>query len=239
MPNTYFQFKQFIIHQDKAAMKVGTDGVLLGAWASVDKCSRILDAGTGTGLIAIMLAQRTENTLIEAIDVDKNAIIQAQENIALSPWSDRIKVIKSAIQDFNTEDQKVFDHVISNPPFFANSYKNKDISKAIARHTDTLSYSELIVAANRLTSEKGRLSVIIPFDTEADFCYVARQEGFFLKRILRIRPIPKRSYIRVLIELSKEPADSIDVNEMIIEDKGRHGYSDRYIDLTKDFYVKM
>lgn len=239
MANNYFQFKQFIIQQEKAAMKVGTDGVLLGAWACVENCHRILDVGTGTGLIALMLAQRNKKAEIQAIDIDEGAVLQAKENFIASPWNERLAVEQISVQNYKAEYTNKFDHIVSNPPYFNNSLKNNNQSKAMARHTHMLSFRELINSAILLTNENGKLSVVLPYGSEIDFCKTAQDEGFSLSRILRIKPTPKKSYSRVLIELTKQDKVTLYEEEMIIEDKGRHAYSDKYIELTKAFYIKM
>ncbi len=239
MANSYFQFKQFVVHQDKAAMKVGTDGVLLGAWANVEDCDKILDIGTGTGLIALMMAQRNANALITAIDIDDKAVRQASDNFKRSNWSDRLQVKQRALQDFVADCHEKFDHVVCNPPFFNKAYKSQDHSRNLARHTESLSYSELLKAAYELSCETGRLSVVLPFDSEHEFLELALHIGYHAVRITRIKPTPSKPFVRVLLELSKQFGAEAVIHQMIIEDKGRHGYSDEYIALTKDFYLKM
>ena len=167
-----FQFKQFTIYQDLCAMKVGTDGVLLGAWANGGK--RILDAGTGTGIIALMMAQRYPNAVVTAIDVDEGAVKQAQQNVVQSPFSQQITVLHNTLQEHQGE----YDAIISNPPFFIDSLAGPDEQRNVARHTQTLTYTELMQAAWRLLSDEGELSVVVPFDyrkrmeNEAIFCWI-------------------------------------------------------------------
>ncbi len=237
MANSYFKFKQFIVHQDKAAMKVGTDGVLLGAWSDVTCDREVLDVGTGTGLITLMLAQRNQSLQVTAIDVDEGAVQQAQHNFSLSNWTERLGVEKCALQNFDKEDS--FDHVICNPPYFDRAYKSDDHSRTLARHTDTLSFDELVAHAFRVTHTKARLSLVLPFDVEEQILMAASRVGWFPARILYVRPTPKKALVRILIEFSKSKTATLTTEELIIEDKGRHGYSDKYVALTKDFYLAM
>ncbi|WP_262325287.1 tRNA1(Val) (adenine(37)-N6)-methyltransferase [Carboxylicivirga litoralis] len=239
MANSYFQFKQFVVHQSKAAMKVGTDGVLLGAWADVEGCTTILDVGTGTGLIALMLAQRNAAAKIAAIDIDEGAVLQAKDNFGLSDWKERLQVKHSTLQAFVRDSNTMYDHVVCNPPFFNKAYKSDNHSRNLARHTESLSYLELIRNAYRVSHPRGKLSVVLPFDVEEEFKKMAIEEGFCPHRITRIKPTPQKSYVRVLIELSKQQIEQAEIDEMIIEDKGRHGYSDDYIALTKAYYLNM
>ncbi|MCG8578345.1 MAG: methyltransferase [Bacteroidales bacterium] len=239
MANSFFKFKQFLIHQDKAAMKVGTDGVLLGAWTNIGDAVNILDVGTGTGLISLMIAQRNQNASIVAIDIDKDAVSQACDNFTLSNWSKRLYVEHKPLQVFTEANIGNFDLVVCNPPFFNKAYKSDNHSRNLARHTESLSYEELIVNARKVTTKQGRLSVVLPFDVEQEFIESAKKENFYAYRITRIKPTPLKKYVRTLIEFSKNVVADIAINEMVIEDKGRHGYSDEYIALTKTFYLKM
>ncbi|WP_430814470.1 tRNA1(Val) (adenine(37)-N6)-methyltransferase [Carboxylicivirga sp. RSCT41] len=239
MANSYFKFKQFVVHQDKAAMKVGTDGVLLGAWVNVGNAVNFLDVGTGTGLIALMLAQRNSNACVTAIDIDKDAVSQASDNFAFSDWTERLKIVHNPLQEFAENNMEKFDHVVCNPPFFNNAYKSVNHSRNLARHTESLSFEDLIANAGRVSNSHGKLSVVLPFDAERVFIEIAEKYSYTPSRITRVRPTPHKDYVRTLIELSKDAADGIVTNEIVIEDKGRHGYSDDYIALTKTFYLKM
>ncbi|MBR8536760.1 methyltransferase [Carboxylicivirga sediminis] len=239
MANSYFQFKQFTIHQSQAAMKVGTDGVLLGAWADIDSCSVILDVGTGTGLIALMMAQRNAKAMITAIDIDEGAVKQAVFNVEASDWSNRILVELCPLQAFKPKACGLFDHVVCNPPFFNNAFKSENQSRTRARHTDSLSYNDLVAYAHQLTHEKGRLSLIIPYDSSEELISSAKHVGWYLHKRLNIRPTPNKKYVRALVEFIKEDVAEACLDDMIIEDKGRHKYSDKYIALTKDFYLAM
>ena len=156
-----FTFKQFTIHQDACAMKVGTDGVLLGAWCPVEHAVRVLDIGTGTGLIALMIAQRAPKALIEAVELDEKAAEQARYNVSLTPFDERVKVFTSSIQVFAETNQGVYDVIVCNPPYFVDSLKSPNNSRTQARHTDTLTHDDLLLVANKLLSEQGTLNVIL------------------------------------------------------------------------------
>jgi len=239
MANNYFEFKQFKVQQELAAMKVGTDGVLLGAWACFDNSNAILDIGTGTGLIALMAAQRNKKARIVGIDIDADAYLQAKTNVSNSDWGDRITIINSSLQQYAKVNHQGFDHLVCNPPFFNNSFKSQHKSRTLARHTDALPYAELIENASKLISKAGCFSVILPYAEMDNFCQLAVNSGFYSRRILYVKPTPAKTFVRVLIEFVKENNAQVIKTEMIIEDKGRHGYSDDYIAMTKEFYVKI
>ena len=216
-------------------MKVGTDGVLLGAWADCKNCDNILDIGTGTGLIALMMAQRSTAN-IHAVELDENSAFQAKENIQNSKWKDRIQVFNTAIQEFYP-DMK-YDLIISNPPFFKNCKKAPDYSRTMARHTDLLSTSDLFKNTTRLLNEKGKAAFIFPFsEKEAVF-----EKSAFYKlhpvRELIVIPVPGKKPKRFCIEFSLKKMNNIESNSLIIEEQ-RHQYTKEYMALTKDFYLKM
>ena len=235
MPNPYFHFKQFTIFHDKCAMKVGTDGVLLGAWTNTENAGSILDIGTGTGLIALMLAQKCLAT-IDAVEIDENACIQAAENIANCPWKNRITLVKSSIQEYSEDCGKKNDLIVSNPPFFQNAFLPENRSRVMARHNNSLQLDELISCSQILLNNKGKLSVIIPFDL---FVYCQRllnDRLLHMHRILYIKPVPAKGIIRVMIEAGFEKR-AIAEQTLVIEKGGRHDYTQEYIELTKDYYL--
>ncbi len=235
MPNKFFQFKQFTVHQNWCAMKVGTDGVLLGAWADCRKSTRsILDIGTGSGLIALMLAQRSE-ALIDAIDIEEDACRQAIFNVDNSPFQNRINVIPASLQDFHTETR--YDLIICNPPFFSNALKCPDEQRNNARHNDHLPFDLLLKKSAALLNNDGKLALIIPFDSEPILVREAGSAGLYPVRKTLVRPKPHSPYKRILIEFSREKHQE-PANELIIELE-RHIYSSEYIALTQDFYLKM
>ncbi len=236
MSNDYFQFRQFVVHQQRCAMKVGTDGTLLGAWAAAPsgKC-RILDIGTGTGLIALMMAQRFPEAEITGVDIDEDAVVQAAENVRLSPFSERVNICHQNILNFT--DTIGFDAIVSNPPFFVDSLACPDSQRTIARHAVSLTYEQLMHQAYHLLKEEGRLSVVVPSDSRAQIEAAACLEGFFMTRVCLIKTTPTKQSKRQLIEFQKHPVSELDIKEGIIE-KSPNVRSDWYQQLTKEFYIK-
>jgi len=228
-----FRFKEFKIIQEKSAMKVGTDGVLLGSWASCKNCKKILDIGCGTGLIILMLAQRNTTSNIIGIEIDKIASQEAQLNITNSDWKERIEIKNTSLQKFNTKIK--FDLIVSNPPFFAqnNSKQRRDI----ARRTNKLSFYQLINNAANLLAERGTFSVIIPRKSEEYFCKMAAYKKLYINRVCHIKGNAISEVKRVMIEFSFIKSEVI--TEQLTIEKSRHEYTDKYIQLCKDFYLKM
>jgi tRNA1Val (adenine37-N6)-methyltransferase len=238
MPNPYFQFKQFIIHQQQTAMKVGTDGVLLGAWTDCTNCNQILDIGTGTGLIALMLAQRSQAN-IEAVELDQNACKDAARNFKNSPWCNRITLHETTIQSFASESHHQFDLIVCNPPFFANSLKTPDTSRNNARHDDSLPSDELFNAVIKLLTTDGRFSVIIPVLNQQEYLIKAARIQLFPSHITCVKPTPNTEHKRVLIQFGFGISGETIADELIVEENGRHQYSSRFVELTRDFYLKL
>jgi tRNA1Val (adenine37-N6)-methyltransferase len=224
-----FKFKYFTIWQDRCAMKVGTDGVLLGAWAH--RGSRILDVGTGTGLIALMMAQRSPQAQVVAVDIDEDAVSQAQENVAAARCEDRITVVHSSIQELGKREgyQGTFDVIVSNPPFFIDSLNAPDQQRNMARHADTLTYGELMEAAWKLLSDEGELSVVVPFDYRQRMEDEATFRGFFPSRICAVRTVEGKPAQRYLLAFRKHPCERVH-QVMTIGDA-------EYKRLTQDFYI--
>ena len=236
MANDYFQFKQFTIHQQRCAMKVGTDGTLLGAWAQVPiKSARILDIGTGTGLIALMMAQRFPEATVLGIDIDGKAVSQAQENVALSPFVSRVEIRLQNVLDF--ECKEGYDAIVSNPPYFVNAITCPDQQRTIARHTISLTYEGLMKSAYRLLKPDGMFSLVIPSECRSTLEAEACLAGFFLSRVTQIRTTPKKQPKRQLIELLKHPVDELYIEEGIIEEYP-NVRSSWYQQLTQDFYIR-
>ena len=231
-----FRFKQFAIRQENAAMKVGTDGALLGAWCDVSKANNILDIGTGTAIIAMMVAQRNSTAAITAIEIDEKALIDANFNVKNCPWTNRIKIIQSSLQEY-TPTLK-FDSIISNPPFFENSLKSNSRSKIKARHTDSLHYSDILNFASIHLSNIGVLHLILPVENAKKCIETAIEGGFYLKRICKVHPVPNKNAHRFVFELTKNATPTIS-ESLIIETGKRHDYSLDYIALTKAFYTIM
>lgn len=233
-----FQFKQFTIHHDRCAMKVGTDGVLLGAWANVIGCQRILDVGTGTGLIALMLAQRS-SAQIHAIDIDEAACLQATENVANSPFSKRVEIIHKDLETYCHSCSSQYDLIVSNPPYFVDSLKCPDRQRSTARHTDTLSLESLLRDCHQLLTPKGVIALILPYDRKESLLQGIDKEQLFLSKEVDVVPVIGALPKRMLIELRKEqPIEPVVPTTLTIE-IARHQYTEAYIELTKAFYLKM
>jgi tRNA1Val (adenine37-N6)-methyltransferase len=235
--NNWFQFKQFKVWQNHAAMRVGTDGVLLGVWCQVENCNLILDIGTGTGLIALMLAQRSD-AKIDAIDLDHGAIIDAQQNFMQSPWSNRLMANEISLQDFTKVAIKTYDLIVCNPPYFNNAVKAKQKNRALARHTDALSFDDLIKNVAQLLTENGRFSVVLPAETEQNFRSIAANYKLFTTRITRIKPKPSKPIVRVLMEFQFD-ALTTSVSELTLETDTHHEYTSEFREMVKDFYLNI
>ena len=238
MGNPYFQFKQFTVYHDLCAMKVGIDGVLLGAWAHVEKAERILDIGTGSGLIALMLAQRNSSAVINAIDIEETAVRQAEINIQKSPWKNRIPVQNISLQDFAKNTAEKYDLIVSNPPFFVNSLKNPVQERTNARHTHTLTHEALILSSKSMLAENGILCIILPVK-EGELCKTfARKAGLFCSKQIFIYPKPNAEAKRLLLEFGFEN-NKTELSELTIESEIRHQYTPEFTNLAKDFYLKL
>ena len=236
-----FQFKEFSIRQEKTAMKVGTDGVLLGAWAPLDNYpENILDVGTGTGVIALMLAQRSEAFTIDAVELDEQAYEEAVENFENSEWADRLFCYHSNFKEFAqemTEEEESYDLIVSNPPFYTADFETADESRNTARFTSSLSFSDLLEGVVNLLSEQGVFALILPYGEEVHFIELALQFQLHLNRVCRIRGNVNSEIKRSMLTFSFT-ASVPEEREMIIEIE-RHKYTEDYIQLTKDFYLKM
>lgn len=283
MAKDSFQFREFTIHQRLSAMKVGTDGVLLGAWSLAPTAnpsgssgypgypgypglssdpsapaspvlsaapSRILDIGTGTGLIALMLAQRYPDSLITAIDISPEAVLEARANVAASPFSARIQVLESDITTFTPSGSSgtpgkpgspasspLFTAIACNPPYFVDSLASPDAQRTLARHTASLTYAQLIASCWRLLSPDGRLSLIIPADCRSRLEAEARLRGFFLTRLCAVKTTPQKPPKRYLMEFRKQPTTEPDITEAVLETSPGER-SPWYRRLTADFYIR-
>jgi tRNA1Val (adenine37-N6)-methyltransferase len=235
--NNWFRFKQFTIVQEQAAMKVGTDGVLLGAWVNVSFAKKILDVGTGTGLIALMLAQRSDAD-ITAIEIEKNAAEEASENIKHSPWKNRITIINAPFQEYAKKTKEQFDLIVSNPPFFINSRKPSGINLAIAKHNHLLSLAELASCSEKLLNPGGRLAVILPVVTTGNFINEALKQELYLLRETEVSPNNLKKPHRYLLEFGKNNCIPKKDGLRIHNDDGKD-YSEEYKMLTGDFYLKF
>ena len=242
-----FSFKIFSIQQDKTAMKVGTDGVLLGAWTPINhNPNSILDIGAGTGLIALMLAQRTSAEQIDALEIDEDAYEQATDNFENSPWSDRLFCYHAGLDEFVEEPEddpsdselaQQYDLIVCNPPFYTEDYKTDNEQRDLARFSDAMPFEELIEAADLLLSENGVFSVIIPRKEEENLIALANEFELYPIKITRVKGTPTSETKRSLLAFSRNQ-QNCDSDELIIE-TSRHIYTKEYIALTKDFYLKM
>lgn len=235
MGNDYFRFRNFTINQDRTAMKVGTDGVLLGAWADVSHSSRVADIGTGTGLIAIMLAQRCD-AAITGIEIDADAALQAMENMGSSPWSSRLDVVTADINDYCLLHESEFDTIVSNPPFFVEDTKGHSEKRNMARHTDGLDFGSLLRAASVMLKENGRFSVIIPWSSASSFIGEAIRHRLNLTRKTEIITKPGSIPKRVLMEFGKNCSGvSAATDTLLLSEGGKK--TEAYRLLTGGFYL--
>ena len=222
-------------------MKVGTDGVLLGSWCALDKYpDAILDIGAGTGLVSLMLAQRCDAMTIDAVEIDAQAHAQCVENFELSDWGDRLFCYNASFNEFveeMEEEEECYDVIISNPPFYSDTFETENEARNKARFTSSLSFDQLISGAASLLSDSGVFSVIIPYKEETQFIGLAENKNLFLNRVCRVKGNMNSAVKRSLLEFSFKAQDVIE-EELIIE-ISRHNYTDAYIALTKDFYLKM
>ena len=233
-----FQFKQFKVHQDQTAMKVGTDGVLLGAWTQInDTVNSILDIGSGTGLISLMMAQRSYVENIDAVELNEEAYIQTVDNFERSDWGDRLFCYHASFQQFDDEMDEKYDLIISNPPFYTSTYKELSEDRAMARHSEGLTYKELLEGTSNLLSKQGSCAFIIPYSEEENFINVAGKCKLYPNKITRVRGTESSLIKRSLLQFSfyEEP---LEIEELVIEIE-RHKYTQEYIDLVKEFYLKM
>ena len=230
-----FRFKQFEVINDRTAMKVGTDGVLLGAWCPVEGARHVLDAGTGCGVIALMIAQRNSEATIMGIDIDEGAIEEACLNFAASPWRERLTATLADFNDLTGND--CYDLIVSNPPYFTGSLLPPDTSRTLARHTRSLTFSQLIMGAARLLSENGTLCLISPTDAESDIIEAATFANLPVKSITRVIPVEGAAPKRNLWILSRHTLPYRENTLTIAYKDGR--FTQEYIDLTQAFYLKM
>ncbi|WP_194766848.1 tRNA1(Val) (adenine(37)-N6)-methyltransferase [Tamlana sp. I1] len=238
MSNKPFTFKQFKVNQDQCAMKIGTDAVLLGAWAPIDhKPFSVLDIGAGTGVLSLMLAQRCQAEIVDALEIDDAAYEQCVDNFEQSHWGDRLFCYHAALEEFVDEIEDTYNLIVCNPPFYAEDYKTQSTPRDLARFQDALPFKHLVEGASKLLSKQGVFSVIIPYKEEALFIALASEVNLYPNKKLHIKGNPSSEIKRSLIAFSFRES-AIDSSVMIIEND-RHDYTEDYINLTKDFYLKM
>jgi tRNA1Val (adenine37-N6)-methyltransferase len=233
-----FTFKHFSVNQDRCAMKIGTDGVLLGAWTPlINNPYNVLDIGAGTGILSLMLAQRSNAEQIDAIEIDEDAYEQCVENFEASPWGDKLFCFHAGLDEFVDEPEDEYDLIISNPPFYTDDYKSDNTSRDLARFEDALPFEELIEAAALLLSDNGIFSVIIPFKEEERFVAMCKELDLFPLKMTRVKGTPTSEIKRSLLAFCRIEQTPL-IDELIIE-ISRHNYTSEYIELTKEFYLKM
>ncbi|SDD12497.1 tRNA1(Val) (adenine(37)-N6)-methyltransferase [Williamwhitmania taraxaci] len=231
-----FRFKQFAIKQANVPMKVNTDGVLLGAWTDVSNATKILDIGSGTGVIALMLAQRCPNATIHAVEIDKMAVETAKENVRDSPWVSRVEVFGSSFQDFAGETDQRYNLVVSNPPFFIQSLKSPFASRNLSRHADQLSYDDLVIGINRVLEDNGIFAAIFPYAEAGIFIALAANHGLYCIRKSYVHPFAGGRIKRVLLELSRTRGALVE-SDLAIRVGPNLDYTEDYKRITCDFYL--
>jgi len=236
MPNESFIFKKFTVFQHKCAHKVGTDAVLIGAWAQADKAKSILDIGTGTGVIALMMAQKSKAE-IDALDIEQGSFEQAVENAAHSQWHSRIKIHHQSLQDFTKTCTHKYDLVITNPPYFVDSFKAPDEERNHARHNDALPFLDLIEGVKKILNADGKFYIILPTKEALDFKTMAEKKGLYLVKRLRVKTkLVNDAEKRHLMQFSFKQGSLVD-QTLSIEKGNHHDYTDEYKLLTGDFYL--
>ncbi len=233
-----FQFKQFTIHQDRCAMKIGTDGVLLGAWTSLANTPEsILDIGSGTGIIALMLAQRSAAEVIDAIEITEAAYEQCMDNFELSPWADRLFCYHAGLDEFVEEIEDPYDLIVSNPPFYSEAVASGDTARDLARQNQSLPFEELLEGVSKLLSPEGVFTTIIPFKEEANFKELAATFRLFPKQITHLKGTAEAAIKRSMLAFTFLVEDTKE--DTLVIEHARHEYTEEYIALTQDFYLKM
>lgn len=238
-----FTFKQFKVEQDCCAMKVGTDGVLLGAWADVTNAPKILDIGSGTGIIALMMAQRTENQdtsgkiVVHAVEIDDAAFTQSKDNMSQSPFAMRLTVFHSSIQDFAKASDIKYDLVVSNPPFFSGGTFSSNQDKTNVRHTVKLSHGDLLQSTRQLLNKNGKFCLILPLIEGMRFIEIARTYGFYTTKITEVHTLANKGIERLMLQLELNEKPLVKDKLIIQNSDERNDYTEGYKNLTKDFYT--
>lgn len=235
----HFRFKQFSIRQERCPVKINTDGVLLGAWVNTNASTKILDIGTGTGVIALMLAQRNPHAFIDAVEINEEAAGQAAENILSSPWSNRIKVHLQRIQDFVCTNHSGYDLIVSNPPYFISGTPSSHSGKRIGRHASSLPHEELIYSVQSLLNSKGSFGCILPVREGEKFVEMGVSYGLYPRRITEVFPDKNKKMERLLLELSRSSTSSPYRDQICIRQAESGDYSDRYREITRAFYLRF
>lgn len=247
MPNNFFRFKQFTIHQNHCAMKVCTDACLFGAWIAEKvksknlKIKNVLDVGTGTGLLSLMFAQKNFQTIIDAVEIDNAAAQQAKENFEASPWKKRVHVYNTSIQQFNNSTNQFINQstkynlIISNPPFFENDLKSRNAKRNLALHSTELSLEELSDAITKNLKDDGSFAVLLPYHRTEGFLELAARRSFYLTEKVSVKQTPQHNYFRSVLLFSKKSSDTKE-SEIIIQNESGV-YTTKFIELLKDYYL--
>lgn len=238
MPNDYFEFKKFIIRQDRCIMRVGTDAVLLGAWVDTSGCKNILDIGTGTGVIALMMAQKSIAE-VTALEIDKISCEQANENVSESAYAERINMVNQSFQVFSKQSKDKYDLIVTNPPFFLDAHKSNNVNRSLARHADALPFADLLKGVMNLLSKEGRFCLILPKKEAEIFIKLATLNGLFLTRLLRVRPMPDKLDDKRFIMQFEYVNKDLEENILYIRTQNPQEYSSNYKHLTKEFYLNF
>ena len=242
MPNHYFRFKEFTIHQDKCSMKVCTDACIFGACVAGSIANNIpqmagsncLDIGSGTGLLSLMIAQKNPHSIIDAIEIEKNAYEQAKENFSISKWNDRLNIFHTDVKDFLSG--KKYDLIISNPPFYENELLSIEKNKNIAKHAEGLTLKDLIVIVKKKLSESGYFVILLPYHRIQYFEDMATENSLFLRQKLLIRQTPSHNFFRGILFFSNNKSNP-QTNELTI--KNNDSYTEDFTALLKDYYLKL
>lgn len=237
MSNSYFQFKQFLVEQDKCAMKVSTDACIQGAWTTINQnIKQVLDIGTGTGLLALMLAQKNGDVKIDAVEYDGNAAQQATENFTASPWQERLSCINSDINNFTTH--KKYGLIVSNPPFFKDSLLGPTHERNIARHSMTLTLEDLIRIANNLLNDDGCISLLLPPTIQKNWELLIENIGWYISNKLYIIPSYNKEANRIVSITSKKVVTTLHEERLVIRDS-KNEYSNDFKQLLHDYYLHL
>jgi tRNA1Val (adenine37-N6)-methyltransferase len=229
-----FRFRQFTLEDDRSTMRTGTDAILLGSWTDPRNARRILDIGTGSGILALMLAQRSDAS-IDAIDVDPASIEQARDNFRNSPWNDRLHAILISFADHYPTPLQKYDLIITNPPFFKDSLASPDMRRNLARHDDRLSLEEIASGSVQILSETGNLFIILPAAIQGRFMAIAEKPGLFPQEVLEIKPKRNKKVNRVILKMGKGKPGTISSSELVIR-KEDNSFTEQYLSLTGEYH---
>ncbi len=233
-----FHFKQFDIHQDKSAMKVGTDGILLGAWADISDAKSILDIGTGSGVIAVMLGQRADQATIDGLDIDGSAFEQTKENMDRAPWSNRMRAFHISVQDFTKTHEGTYDLIVSNPPFFSGGTFSQNQDRNSVRHTIKMPHGDLLMAVQKLLAPSGKFCLILPFIEGLRFQELAETYKLYCTRVTNVKPKADKPVERLLLQFERNKK-TVEEDELVIQKQENTEWTEQFIALTRAFYLKM